>query len=113
MTLGSSLGTKEATLKEVEEPNVQSMGNQLLVPLNPNNQQNLSPEELKLSFRSRNSSVVSEGKFLDRDIHKVQDKGHSRKIFYKVKRKAVVKWKELSLIWKCIYVIEAPMKFLV
>jgi hypothetical protein len=50
---------------------------------------------------------------LETDFLKAQKSSPTKKIYFKVKKKAVRSWKELSLIWKVVYVIEAPMKFLV
>ena len=58
-------------------------------------------------------SVISEGKVLDRDIIKIQKKKPVSKIFYKIKKEVHDEWKELSLFFKVMYVIEAPIKFFV
>jgi hypothetical protein len=58
-------------------------------------------------------SVISEGKVLDRDVIKIQKKRQASKIYYKIKREVHDEWKELSLFFKVMYVIEAPIKFLV
>jgi hypothetical protein len=64
-------------------------------------------------MRSNHSSILSEGKVLDVDKIKIQGKRNSKKVFYKLKRRVVVNWKEMNIIWKLIYIIEAPIKFLV
>lgn len=63
--------------------------------------------------RSKNTSVISEGKILARDFIKVKGKRNSKKVIYKVKRRVVEKWADMSIGWKIVYVIESPIKLAV
>jgi hypothetical protein len=109
MTLGGSkLDNESTTLEKISKTPMENSGNQLTVPLTGDG------NEPRISIaNTAKSSIMDEGEVLELDFLKVENKGKMGKIYYKVKKKAVESWENLSLAWKIIYVIEAPMKFLV
>lgn len=119
--------SKVAALKQNQEPYVilnrlstnpmDMHKNQLAVPLiKEHKEEEESDQEAKSPSKQKKlkgvESVISEGKVLDRDIIKIQKKKSVSKIYYKIKKEAHDEWKELSLFFKVMYVIEAPIKFL-
>lgn len=107
LPLASKLGSETATLEQLDKNPMENGNedNRLTVPLAEN-----QDDQLRIST---NSSIVLEGEVLDLDFFKAEKRGHLGKIFYKAKKKIVESWEELSLVWKCVYIIEAPIKFLV
>ena len=92
--------------------------NQLAVPLiKEHKEEEEQDPEVKSPSKQKKlkgvESVISEGKVLDRDIIKIKKKKPLSKIYYKLKREVHDEWKELGLFFKVMYVIEAPIKFMV